>query len=138
METPMHHLNVFPIAFALALAGCVTPAPRIPSSSPLATAPLAETAPATYMPPCAAPPTTQAAAFECDRASILAMAGEFRVRFAFDETAALAPGYTPHATQRSGGSELVVVIEYTGRHISLQHILVLGKHHTVVKNWRQD
>jgi hypothetical protein len=100
--------------------------------------PLAEAAPATYTPPCAGSPSTPQAAFDCDRKSILAMAGEFRVRFAFDETVALAPGYAPHAAQRSGGTELVEVIADEGEHISLQHILVLGKDHTVVKHWRQD
>lgn len=97
--------------------------------------PLAVAAPANYTRPCAEPGLS---AFECDRRSILAMAGEFRVKFAFDETAALAPGYAPHAPQRSGGTELVLVIADSGEHISLQHILVLGKDHTVVKHWRQD
>ena len=97
--------------------------------------PLAAPAPTNYTPPCAQPGLS---AFECDRRSILAMAGEYRVRFAFDETAALAPGYAPHAAQRSGGTELVLVIADTGEHISLQHILVLGDKHTVVKHWRQD
>ena len=68
------------------------------------------------------------------------MAGEFRVRFAFDETAALCPGYVPHDAQRSGGTEWVEVIGDDGDNISLQHILVMkGKDQMhVVKHWRQD
>lgn len=119
----------------LALSGCAAYASKPAKEAPR---PLAEAAPANYTPPCATTPTTPEAAFECDRRSILAMAGEFRVRFAFDETAALAPGYAPHAAQRSGGTELVEVIADSGERISLQHILVLGKDHTVVKHWRQD
>ena len=118
------------------LAGCAARAPAKPDKP--APPPLAVAAPANYVPPCAQPLATPAAAFDCDRKSILAMAGEFRVRFAFDETAALAAGYAPHDPQRSGGTELVLVIADTGEHISLQHILVLGKEHVIVKHWRQD
>lgn len=100
--------------------------------------PIAQAAPATYGRPCTQASASASSSFECDRRSILAMAGEYRVRFAFDETAALAPGYVPHAAQRSGGTELVVVIADDGNAISLQHILVLGKEHAVVKHWRQD
>lgn len=100
--------------------------------------PLAQTAPATYERPCASLPAGQWVSRECDRLSILAMAGEFRVRFAFDETAALAAGYEPHAAQRSGGTELVEIIADEGDFISLQHILVMGEDHIVVKHWRQD
>lgn len=123
------------LAAALTLSGCAAYASKPAKEAPK---PLAETAPENYVPPCAQAPVTPQAAFDCDRRSILAMAGEFRVRFAFDETAALAPGYVPRAAQRSGGTELVEVIADDGEHISLQHILVLGKDHTVVKHWRQD
>ncbi|MBS0590552.1 MAG: hypothetical protein JSR65_07925 [Proteobacteria bacterium] len=92
-------------------------------------------APVNYTSPCAQPGLSP---FECDRRSILAMAGEYRVRFAFEETAALAPDYVPHAAQHSGGTELVLVVEDSGEHIALQHILVLGDKHVVVKHWRQD
>ena len=119
------------LALALALTACATPyATKKPDTK--TAKPVAEAAPAAYTRPCAD------SSFECDRKSILAMAGEFRVRFAFDETAALAPGYAPHDPQRSGGTELVEVIADDGRHISLQHILVLGPDHAVVKHWRQD
>jgi hypothetical protein len=133
----MRILQAFaPAAMVLLLSGCAADYTAKPAKAP--EVPLAETAPATYVRPCPTPPSTPAEAFECDRKSILAMAGEFRVRFAFDETAALAPGYTPHAAQRSGGTEVVDVIADSGEQISLQHILVLGKEHTVVKHWRQD
>ncbi len=121
----------------LALAACAG-APR--TKAPAPAKPLAEAAHAQYTPPCPVPPTTAEQRFECDRRSILAMAGEFRVRFIFDETAALAPGYTPHAAQRSGATELVEVIADSGRHIALQHILVMkmGEEVHVIKHWRQD
>ena len=119
------------VLLALAVTSCASYATRPAKDAPK---PLAETAPASYISPCA----PNDSAFDCDRKSILAMAGEFRVRFAFDETAALAPGYAPHDAQRSGGTELVEVIADSGETISLQHILVLGKDHAVVKHWRQD
>jgi hypothetical protein len=97
-------------------------------------------APAEYQRPCDAQPSTPEAAFECDRRSILGMVGEFRVKFAFDETLALKPGYTPKAPQRSGGDEFVFVVEDRGDYIALQHILVAGsgKDTMVIKHWRQD
>jgi hypothetical protein len=135
METRMRiPLVVF---VALVVSACTGVAPK-PKPVAQTTPPVAETAPFDYVRPCADTPASAAGAFDCDRRSILAMAGEFRVRFAFEETAALAPGYTPHAEQRSGGTELVQVIADTGTSISLQHILVLGNEHSVVKHWRQD
>ncbi|MBN8480904.1 MAG: hypothetical protein J0L88_04860 [Xanthomonadales bacterium] len=120
------------------LAACAGTPAKKPAATP--PKPIAEAAPAQYTPPCAQVPTTPAQAFECDRRSILAMAGEFRVRFFFDETAALAAGYAPHAAQRTGGTEMVEVIEDNGRHIALQHILVMkmGEDVHVIKHWRQD
>ncbi len=123
------------LATLFALTGCSGYATRSSNPAPV---PLAERAPAVYERPCAAPPADARAAFECDRRSILAMAGEYRVRFAFDETAALTTDYAPHAAQRSGGTELIEIIADEGNRISLQHILVLGKEHVVVKHWRQD
>jgi hypothetical protein len=93
---------------------------------------------ADYVRPCPDQPANATEAYECDRRSILAMTGEFRVRFAFDETLPLKPGYAQKAPQRSGGTELVFVVEDRGDFISLQHVLVVGKEHTVVKHWRQD
>jgi hypothetical protein len=75
--------------------------------------------------------------FDLDRRAILAMAGEFEVRFKFDETVALRPGYELKQ-DRSGGFETVVVVEDTGRRIVLQHILVSKDGEHVVKHWRQD
>jgi len=123
----------------LACAACSAThaAKTAPKKAPVP-APLAIAAPAEYTRPCVDDPATAEEAFECDRRSILAMAGEYHVRFAFDETAALAPGYEPHKAQRSGGTELVEVIADTGTYISLQHILVMGDAHHVIKHWRQD
>ncbi|MDO9472599.1 MAG: hypothetical protein Q7J28_06040 [Caulobacter sp.] len=80
-------------------------------------------------------------AFEQDRQAVLAMAGEFKVRFDFRETAAFVADYTPIAPKVSGGYEVVRVIEDSGRVIRLQHLLVVdggdGKP-MVIKHWRQD
>jgi len=124
-------------ASALALTACAGTAPKKPAGATAATLPAA---PAVYTRPCAGLPPTQQSTFECDRRSILAMAGEFRVRFTFDETAALAPGYQPKAPQRSGGTELVEVVSDDGASIVLQHILVMkmGEDVHVIKHWRQD
>ena len=128
-------LALIPLFLVAACAG----APRAKAPAP-APKPIAEAAPAQYTPPCAQLPGTPEQAFECDRRSILAMAGDFRVRFFFDETAMLAAGHTPHAAQRTGGTELVEVIEDSGRSIALQHILVMkmGEEVHVIKHWRQD
>ncbi len=106
------------------------------SSSLLAAAFIA--APAFAHPPIKA---EQAAAnFEQDRAEILAMAGNFKVRFDMQESTRWDVGYTPLDKKTSGGHEVVRVIEDTGRKIVLQHMLVIeheGKTH-VIKHWRQD
>jgi len=89
------------------------------------------------------PATAQApaaSALEADRPSILAMAGNYRVRFDMRETTSWRSDYTPIAASTSGGHEVVRVIEDTGRFISLQHMLVAehgGQVH-VIKHWRQD
>lgn len=81
------------------------------------------------------------AAFEADRASILAMAGTFKVTFDMKETTAWRADYTPIPPKISGGHEVVRVIVDTGRTIVLQHLLVVtddkGKTF-VIKHWRQD
>ena len=77
---------------------------------------------------------------ERDRQSILAMAGDYRVRFNFNETAAFVPDYTPLEPKTSGGHEVVRVIADTGTFIQLQHTLV-AEHEGqtfVIKHWRQD
>jgi hypothetical protein len=73
-----------------------------------------------------------------DRKAILAMQGEYAVRFAFDETVVLAPGYERAAAQRSGGDEVVIVLEDSPTRIVLQHILVHQPTGHVTKHWRQD
>lgn len=80
------------------------------------------------------------ARFERDRQAILAMAGDYHVRFAFDETTAFDPAYSVLEPKRSGGHEVVRVIEDTGERIVLQHLLV-AEHEGqsfVIKHWRQD
>lgn len=80
----------------------------------------------------------QAPSPERDRASILAMQGEYIVDFAFDETVLLKPGYERAPAMRSGGNETVIVVENTPTKLVLQHILVDAKSGHVTKHWRQD
>lgn len=90
---------------------------------------------------CAVMPEFENTAFEPgerDRQAILAMAGEYRVSFNFEETAALTGGYTLKAPYHSEATELVTVLEDSPARIVLQHILVLGEEQRVVKHWRQD
>lgn len=86
--------------------------------------------------------TAPMTAFERDRAAILAMAGEYKVTFQFQETVPIQAGYEPREPHRSGATEFVEVVEDTGEVIRLQHILVLadddGGESRVVKHWRQD
>lgn len=81
------------------------------------------------------------AGFEADRADILAMAGNYKVRFDMQESTAWRTGYTPLDRKISGGFESIRVIEDSGRRIVLQHLLVVddgtGKS-AIVKHWRQD
>lgn len=77
---------------------------------------------------------------EKDRASILAMAGDYRVHFDMRETVPFVAGYKPLDEKHSGGYEAVRVVEDRGDFISLQHLLVVdddGKP-MIVKHWRQD
>lgn len=88
---------------------------------------------------CAATPAFAAAPDTArDRASILAMQGEYIVDFAFDETVLLRPGYERAPAMRSGGNETVIVVEDSPTRIVLQHILVDEKSGHVTKHWRQD
>lgn len=80
------------------------------------------------------------AAFEADRADILAMAGNYKVRFDMQESTRWDKNYTPLEAKTSGGHEVVRVVEDTGRKIILQHMLVAeheGQTH-IIKHWRQD
>jgi hypothetical protein len=105
----------------------------------LASGVLAQDAPA---PDHAAAPGTPAAqdAFRADRASILAMVGDFAVTFDLRETTSWRAGYVPYAGKLQSGHESVRVAQDTGRHIVLQHLLVVkdGARTFVVKHWRQD
>lgn len=80
------------------------------------------------------------AAFDADRASILAMAGNYAVTFDMRETTPWRADYTPIPAKVSGGHESVRVIEDNGRKIVLQHMLVVSEagRTMVVKHWRQD
>jgi len=79
-------------------------------------------------------------AFERDRRSILAMAGDYAVTFDFTETVSFVEGYELKDPKVSGARESVRVIEDRGDFISLQHLLVVGPPDSpfVVKHWRQD
>ncbi len=107
---------------------------------------------AALMSACATAPTASAgarpaamsageqASFELDRKAILAMAGDYRVRFDFTETVSFLKDYRVKEPSRSGGYEVVRVIEDRGDFISLQHILVVeaGEEKFPIKHWRQD
>ena len=103
----------------------------------LATAALPATAIAQALPVAASP---EAASFERDRQSILAQAGQFRVRFDMRETVSFREGYDPLDEHQSGGNEIVRVVYDDGDRISLQHILVMEHdgQSMVIKHWRQD
>jgi hypothetical protein len=74
---------------------------------------------------------------EKDRRAILAMQGEYRVDFHFQETVALKAGYELRDEKDSGGYEYVHVVEDSPRKIVLQHLLV-APGGGVIKHWRQD
>ena len=89
----------------------------------------------------AASAATDAAQFERDRQSILAQAGQWRVRFDMRENVSFREGYEPLDEHQSAGDEIVRVVYDDGTRISLQHILVMGDdegNHFVIKHWRQD
>lgn len=73
---------------------------------------------------------------ERDRHAILAMQGNFRVGFHFQETVPLKAGYVHRDEKNSGGFETVIVVEDSDDRLILQHLLVMGGH--VIKHWRQD
>ncbi|OJU10648.1 MAG: hypothetical protein BGN86_00685 [Caulobacterales bacterium 68-7] len=77
---------------------------------------------------------------ERDRQSILAMAGDYKVRFDMRETISFVQGYKPLEPKVSGGYESVRVVEDAPGRVVLQHLLVAtveGKP-MVIKHWRQD
>lgn len=85
----------------------------------------------------AIPAASQAAPPEADRNAILAMAGEYRVTFDFEETVALQPEYEVKEPYHEGATEMVIVVEDTPDRIALQHILSVGGGRRVVKHWKQ-
>lgn len=88
----------------------------------------------------AAMSAAEQAKYEQDRTAIMAMAGDYRVRFDFIETVGFVKDYKVREPDRSGGYEVVRVIEDRGDFISLQHILVIeaGEEKFPIKHWRQD
>ncbi len=84
--------------------------------------------------------SAEQAAFAEDRATILAMAGDYKVTFDMQESTAWMEGYEPLDRKVSGGHESVRIVEDTGDKIVLQHLLVVGDpaNPYVVKHWRQD
>lgn len=79
--------------------------------------------------------------FEADRRDILAMAGNYDVRFDMQETTSWLKDYKPIAAKTSGGYETIKVIEDSVNKIVLQHLLVVdgeGGKSFVIKHWRQD
>ena len=84
--------------------------------------------------------TAPANAFEQDRQSILAQAGQYRVHFDMRENVSFHADYDPMESKLSGGSEIVRVVYDNGDRISLQHILVMEHdgQAIVIKHWRQD
>jgi hypothetical protein len=90
--------------------------------------------------PVAASTDALAEKLQADRKTILAMAGNYKVKFDFQETTPWQADYTPIAPKISGGHEVIRVIEDSGRIIKLQHLLIVedaGKTF-VIKHWRQD
>lgn len=78
--------------------------------------------------------------FERDRTDILAMAGDYKVKFDMAETTSWREDYEPLKAKISGGHESVRVIKDSGTKIVLQHLLV-AEHDGetfVIKHWRQD
>ena len=114
----------FSLLASAGLAGCAT--------APVA----AETAPMPVSEFVADTPDSQ---FQADREAILSMAGNFKVKFDFNETVSFPDDYYLKPRKVSGGDEVVLVVEDRGDFISLQHILVVGgEHKMAIKHWRQD
>ncbi len=81
------------------------------------------------------------AAFERDRQAILAMQGDFKVVFRFQETLNFDPNGGKSHDDLSRAHETVQLVEDRGDYISLQHLLVSvepDQKPIVVKHWRQD
>lgn len=79
--------------------------------------------------------------FEADRRAILAMSGDYHVRFDFRETTPFLDDYDPIEPHVANGNEIVRVVSDRGTLIQLQHILVIpmdAENNVIVKHWRQD
>lgn len=77
-----------------------------------------------------------------DRAAILAMAGTHSVTFHFEETTAIAEGYTLRSKPYDeDATEVIVVVEDTPARITLQNLLVVPDRKQggtrVIKHWAQ-
>lgn len=128
-------MTILAWAASLTLAGCATVSPEKSGDDYAAN-----------KPPLSFEETTNAhfyainsgtTAQEKDRLAILAMQGEYRVGFNFNETVVLKQGYQRHEPKITGAYETVVVVEQQPDLIMLQHLLV-SKHGMVIKHWRQD
>lgn len=75
---------------------------------------------------------------DADRQAILAMKGEYRVTFDFQETVVLAKDYKRTKQKESGAYETVLVVTDEPGRIVLQHLLVSREGGHVTKHWRQD
>ncbi len=82
-------------------------------------------------------PNSRPESFEKDRQSILAMAGNFKVVFRFEEPFALTADYTPKARYEEHAIEMVKVLQDSGDVIVLQHILMPEDSNRIVKHWKQ-
>jgi len=67
------------------------------------------------------------------------MAGAFNVDFKFEETISLSKGYDLKKPYTAKASELVKVVEDTGKQITLQHLLIIDDIDgpSVIKHWAQ-
>ncbi|MDO8900828.1 MAG: hypothetical protein Q7V15_05675 [Phenylobacterium sp.] len=85
-------------------------------------------------------PLDAGAALDQGRRAVLAMVGDFHVRFDTRETVPFVADYEPADPAIHAGDEVVRVIEDTGKVIRLQHILVVrqGERTFTVRHWRQD
>ncbi|MFK8017958.1 MAG: DUF6607 family protein [Gammaproteobacteria bacterium] len=120
-------LFIIGVCGALSLCACVsspTTAPAVPRYTAIANADFATITEA----------ETSAAR---DHRAILAMTGEHRVDFHFEETVRLAAGYERHDDKTTGGFETVIALVDEPGRVVLQHLLVASGGH-VVKHWRQD
>jgi hypothetical protein len=89
---------------------------------------------------------TAAAGYERDRAAILALCGDYRIDFDYQELVSLQPGVRLANPYQSWATERIFVLEDAPGRISLQHQLVMvaldaaGKPSApaVAKHWRQE